>query len=145
MIEWLTEQLRLFDEWHDTVWGWDRRGSSREFIDYLERTGASPPVLCPSCNTYEANVCGACQAQIDRDAGWDDEPSPWVRVEYEQRPKDGQFIALLFDEGDGSRSAQGWSYSAGDMIAWPVCGATHWMLLPLLPEEPAAKEANGHD
>jgi len=65
--------------------------------------------------------------------------SPWVRVEDEQRPKDGQFIALLFDEGDGSRSAQGWSYSAGDMIAWPVCGATHWMPLPTLPkDEPCA-------
>ena len=61
--------------------------------------------------------------------------TPWRSVEDDSRPKDGQFIGLLFDEGDGSRSMQGWTYSAGDMIAWPVCGASYWTPIPPLPKE----------
>jgi len=61
--------------------------------------------------------------------------SPWRSVGDDSRPKDGQFIGLLFDESDGSRSMQGWTYSAGDMIAWPVCGASYWTPTPPLPKE----------
>ena len=95
MAEWLTEQLRLFDEWHDTVWGRDRRGSSREFIDWLERTGRLPwrPIS-------DMPPEGASVLMLDA-------KTPWADVDWDFR-KEGldpsithwQLVELPKEQGD---------------------------------------------
>ena len=128
MIEWLREQMGLWPGTSEFA-----KVNVEQFIDWLEATGALPPVLCPSCNHYEANLCGACQAQADRDAGFDDDCSSWVSVEDgTDNLTNGDDVLYGVRLGNGEQIRQQWKYHRGVGIpSW----ATHWVPLPTLPKE----------
>jgi hypothetical protein len=142
MIDFLRRQLELFElgleakAYRLGISGCDHE--TEDFIDWLEESGAVPEeenlvqtVLCPSCGTYEANLCGSCQVQADRDAGWDGDcgTSPWRSVAVDGYPPERSDMTEHFVHC----IAEGYTTAVYvDMALWEFLEVTHWMPVPPL-------------